>query len=77
MCFTTQAVEQRQTGGLVHLNNFDKCGGLKRENFYMENLDLFGDNNIQISVFALLSLKICITDEQFLHFQCQLLELVK
>ena len=34
----------------------------------MENISLYGDNNIQISVFALLSLKICITDEQFSPF---------
>ena len=31
----------------------------------MENLNLCGDNNIQMSVFAVLSLKICITDNQF------------
>ena len=35
----------------------------------MENLNLYGDNSIQISVSAVLSLKICITDKQFLHFR--------
>ena len=32
---------------------------------YMKNLNLHGDNDIQMSVFAILSLKICITDKQF------------
>ena len=32
----------------------------------MENLNLYGDNDIQMSVFfAVLSLKMCITDKQF------------
>ena len=44
---------------------------------HMKNLNLYGDNNIQMSVFAVLSLKICITDKQFLHFQRQLLNPAK
>ena len=44
---------------------------------YMKNLNLNGYNNIQMSVFTVLSLTICITDKQFLHFQCQLLKLAK
>ena len=41
---------------------------------YMKNLNLYGDNNIQMSVFAVLSLKICITDKQFLHFSASVIE---
>ena len=41
---------------------------------YMKNLNLHGDNNIQMSVFAVLSLKICITDKQFLHFSAPVIE---
>ena len=44
---------------------------------YMKNLNLNGDNNIQMSVFTVLSLKISITDKQFLHFQRQLLKPAK
>ena len=43
----------------------------------MENLSLYGDNSIQISVFALLSLKICVIDEQFLNSQRQLFKPAK
>ena len=44
---------------------------------YMKNVNLNGDNNIQMSVFTVLSLKISITDKQFLHFQRQLLKPAK
>ena len=40
----------------------------------MKNLNLYGDNNIQVSVFAVLSLKIYITDKQFLHFSAPVIE---
>ena len=43
----------------------------------MKNLNLYGDNNIQMSVFAVLSLKTCINDKQFLNFQRQLLKPAK
>ena len=50
------AEEQEQTGGLVLPNNLIYMS--KNEKFlYMENFNLYGDENIQISVFALLSLK--------------------
>ena len=41
---------------------------------HMENLDLYGENNIQMSVFAVLSLKMCITDKQFLHISAPVIE---
>ena len=63
---------QGQTGGLVCPNNFEKYGFS-----YGKNLNLYGDNNTQLSVFAVLSIKICVTGKQFLHFQCQLLKLAK
>ena len=76
--FRTNYSGEAEKGGLVRPNNFDKYGCLKTDKiFYVENLNLSGDNNIYISVFALLSLKICVTDEQFLHCQRQLFKPLK
>ena len=49
----------------------------KHEIFLYEGSYLSGDNYIQMSIFAVLSLKICVTDKQFLHFQHQLLKPAK